>query len=166
MKVTLCLHVPQRLVINPKTPDPLRRVCNTPLKFKGKKEWMINIYNLTPDQTRSYMSLLLNRVMCFLQKKKCISCRSERDITHIVFLPESDQPVLNEVSLERMKNESACLNQLREECLEKCLHHFRQTTQWDIIFNTDRNGANLPALASMLSSLLPSTDLWEEALLN
>lgn len=24
-------------------------------------------------------------------------------------LPESDQPVLNEVSLERMKNESACL---------------------------------------------------------
>lgn len=85
--MTLCLHVPQRLVINPKTPDPLRRVCNTytSLKFKGKKEWMINIYNLTPDQTRSYMSLLLNRVVYFLQKKKCISCRSERDITHIVF---------------------------------------------------------------------------------
>ena len=38
MKVTLCIHVPQRFVINPKTPDPLRRVCNTSLKFKGKKE--------------------------------------------------------------------------------------------------------------------------------
>lgn len=110
--MTLCLHVPQRLVINPKTPDPLRRVCNTytSLKFKGKKEWMINIYNLTPDQTRSYMSLLLNRVVCFLQKKKCISCRSERDITHIVFTWKWSASIkINEVSLERMKNESACL---------------------------------------------------------
>lgn len=38
------------------------------------------------------------------------SCRSERDITHkLLCLPESDHPVLNEVSLERMKNESAYL---------------------------------------------------------
>lgn len=32
-----------------------------------------------------------------------------REIWCILCLPESDQPVLNEVSLSRMKNESACL---------------------------------------------------------
>lgn len=44
--------------------------------------------------------------MCFLQKKKCITLAAE---VREMCLPESDQKVLNEVSLERMKNESACL---------------------------------------------------------
>lgn len=48
-------------------------------------------------------------------------------------LPESDQQVLNEVSLERMKNQSACLPVERRVFGEVSA----QTSQWDIIFNAD-----------------------------